>query len=176
MSDARFEYALRFVLKWEGGPVDHPADPGGRTNYGVTQAVYDNYRNTRGLPRRDVFVIDSDEVRDIYLNGYWRPAGCGMLPEPLDVIQFDTAVQRGNVKAKKMLQAALGVDPDGIIGPATMQALHEEIAAGTIESVAQVYIDMRADHYRRRVAENASQSVFLKGWMNRLGDLERVIA
>jgi lysozyme family protein len=48
MPSAAFEAALPFVLRWEGGFVDHPNDPGGRTNQGVTQKVYDDWRRRQG--------------------------------------------------------------------------------------------------------------------------------
>ena len=52
MPSAAFEASLPFVLRWEGGFVDHPNDPGGRTNKGVTQKVYDAWRKRQGLPVR----------------------------------------------------------------------------------------------------------------------------
>src|SRR3954469_9591146 len=63
--------ALRFVLRWEGGFVDHPDDPGGRTNCGVTQNVYDAWRARQGSPQQDVKLIADAEVHAIYASDYW---------------------------------------------------------------------------------------------------------
>src|SRR5215467_3818504 len=91
MPSAAFEAALPFVLRWEGGFVDHPNDPGGRTNQGVTQKVYDAWRRRQGLPQRDVKMIEHDEVLAIYESGYWIPPRCDLLEAQLDLVQFDTA-------------------------------------------------------------------------------------
>ena len=73
MADAALDDALKFVLRWEGGFVDHPNDPGGRTNKGVTQKVYDSWRQRQGQPVRDVKAIDDAEVISIYRGDYWVP-------------------------------------------------------------------------------------------------------
>jgi lysozyme family protein len=73
MPSAAFEASLPFVLRWEGGFVDHPNDPGGRTNKGVTQRVYDAWRKRQGLPVRDVKRLDDTELHRIYESGYWIP-------------------------------------------------------------------------------------------------------
>src|SRR5215212_9684838 len=95
MPSAAFQASLPFILRWEGGYVNHPADPGGATNKGVTQRVYDDWRVRRGMPARDVRQIMDDEVHAIYEAGYWTPPHCDLLPRPLDLVQFDTAVNMG---------------------------------------------------------------------------------
>ena len=92
MPSTAFEAALPFVLRWEGGFVDHPNDPGGRTNKGVTQKVYDAWRRRQGLPQRDVKMIEHNEVLAIYEGGYWIPPRCDLLERQLDLVHFDTAV------------------------------------------------------------------------------------
>ena len=72
MPSAAFQASLPFILRWEGGYVNHPADPGGATNKGVTQRVYDDWRVRRGMPARDVRQITDGEVHAIYEAGYWR--------------------------------------------------------------------------------------------------------
>ena len=75
MPTPAFRAALPFVLRWEGGFVHHPDDPGGATNQGVTQRVYDAWRAGEGLGQRSVRLIDDDEVRAIYETGYWLHEG-----------------------------------------------------------------------------------------------------
>jgi len=119
MPPSRLDAALPFVLRWEGGFVDHPDDPGGRTNQGVTQAVYDAWRARRSLPQRDVKSIEDDEVRSLYETDYWIPPRCPVLPPELDLAQFDTAVNMGVRRAVRLLQTALGCAVDGVFGDET---------------------------------------------------------
>jgi lysozyme family protein len=62
-----FAAALPFILRWEGGFVDDPDDRGGRTNKGVTQAVYQAWRADQGLPGQDVRQINDQEVASIWI-------------------------------------------------------------------------------------------------------------
>ena len=75
MSD--FERALEFTLRWEGGKVDDPHDHGGRTNRGITQRTYDGWRSDHDLPARDVYLLEEDELQDIYRTLYWWVAKGG---------------------------------------------------------------------------------------------------
>lgn len=171
MTAAPFDAALPFVLRWEGGFLDHPADPGGATNRGVTQAVYDVWRAGRGLAARSVAWLDETELRAIYEGNYWRPAGCAHLARRLDLAQFDAAVNLGVGRAVRMLQAQLGCGVDGDFGPRTREA-----AAGCdVASVLAGCCAAREAYYRRLAAERAQLRVFLKGWLNRLNALRREI-
>lgn len=116
MPSAAFAQSIPFVLRWEGGFVDHPADPGGRTNKGVTQKVYDRWRARQGLAPRDVKFIDEAEVHAIYETDYWLPPRCDLLSRPLDLVQFDTAVNMGVGRAVRLLQQCVGCDPTAISG------------------------------------------------------------
>ena len=89
-----FAQSLPFVLRWEGGFVDDPDDPGGRTNKGVTQAVYKAWRAGEGLAPRDVAQIEDAEVAAIYERDYWRRAQACTLPRKLDLVQFDREFDR----------------------------------------------------------------------------------
>ncbi|RTH00928.1 hypothetical protein CSW50_10075 [Thermus scotoductus] len=106
-----FERALAFVLRWEGGYSDHPDDPGGATNYGITQATYDAWRKRQGLPTRPVREISMDEVRAIYRTRYWDPlpARYAEKDPPLALALFDYAVNSGLGAARRAL-AAVGED------------------------------------------------------------------
>ena len=162
-----FEAALNFVLRWEGGFVDHPADPGGRTNRGVTQKTYNAWRAVQGLPERDVKLIDDADVHAVYESGYWRPPRCDLLDRPLDLVHLDTAVNMGPGRAVRFLQQAVGCGVDGGFGPATQRAVSECRPSDTLDT----YCNIRENFYRQIVARKPEQSVFLKGWMNRLNSL-----
>ena len=166
-----FETALPFVLRWEGGFVDHPNDPGGRTNRGVTQRVYDDWRRRQGLMPRDVKLIDDEEVQRIYETGYWFPPRCDLLARQLDLVHFDTAVNMGAGRAVRFLQRAVGTGIDGDFGPATCSAVSRCDVAATIIQ----YCDTREAYYRELAERRPELSVFLKGWLNRLNALRHEV-
>lgn len=171
MSNPAFEASLPFILRWEGGFVDHPNDPGGRTNKGVTQKVYDQWRKNRGQPPRDVKFIDNSEVGEIYRSNYWVPPRCDLLESQLDLVQFDTAVNMGVGRAVRFLQQAVGCGVDGDFGPATEKAVASCDAGVTIAK----YCDVREAFYRNLAQTKPKLKVFLKGWLNRLGALRHEV-
>lgn len=169
MSADTLDDALKFVLRWEGGFVDHPNDPGGRTNKGVTQKVYDGWRSRQGQAPRDVKDIDDGEVIAIYRGDYWVPPRCDLLHSPLDLVQFDTAVNMGVGRAVRFLQATVGCEADGDFGPGTERA----VANCDLGQTVAAYCRRREDFYRGLVAKKPKLGVFLKGWLNRLNALRK---
>ncbi len=97
--EGNFQPALDGVLKSEGGKIDNPKDLGGRTNQGVTQRVYDNFRRMNGDEPRDVFDMEPHERDGIYRR-YWDAIGGDHLPAGLDYEAFDTAVNMGRKKGE----------------------------------------------------------------------------
>ena len=87
-----YAQALKQVLKYEGGYVDHPKDPGGPTNKGVTQAVYDSWRKSQNFSTQSVRAIADSEVAAIYKNLYWDRVSGDNLPDGVDFAVFDYAV------------------------------------------------------------------------------------
>ena len=164
MTTSAFQAALPFVLRWEGGYVHHPDDPGGATNQGVTQRVYDAWRAGEGLGKRSVRLVEDDEVRAIYETGYWLPPRCDALRSSLDLVQFDTAVNMGVGRAVRFLQASVGCPVDGQFGSVTQGAAAECDLASTITA----YCNAREEYYRTLVQKRPNLGVFLKGWLNRL--------
>jgi lysozyme family protein len=157
-----FERCLAFVLAQEGGFVDHPKDPGGPTNQGITQRTLDRWNMVHGRPRKDVAAISQDEVISIYREWYWTPAGCPGLEPPLDLILFDTAVNLGVVPAVRLLQRAVWAEEDGIVGPETLGAARR----WNPEHVAMTVLTMRRQHYIEK-----RRSPFLAGWLKRVDRL-----
>lgn len=171
MPSAAFAAALPFVLRWEGGYVNHPNDPGGATNKGVTQKVYDRWRQGQDLPARDVRLLEDAEMAAIYETGYWTPPRCDLLQRQLDLLQFDTAVNMGPKRAVTFLQQSLGCAADGAFGSATRAAVGQcDLGAVVIR-----YCETREAFYRQRVAQRPDQGVFLKGWLNRLNALRQEV-
>ena len=89
---SEFDALIGPLLQREGGYVDHKADRGGATNYGITQRVYSDWSNTTG---RDVRAMQKGEAVKIYFDLYWKPAKCDQLPEQIREIHFDSAVNHG---------------------------------------------------------------------------------
>lgn len=160
-----FKLALTPVLAHEGGYVNHPRDPGGPTNFGVTQRVYDAYRQRKGQDPRTVKLIEKAEVEAIYKAGYWDKVNGDAMPPGVGYVLFDYAVNSGPSRAIKALQAALGVTPDGTIGNMTMDALethgdHDALIAD---------ICARRLAFMRRLS---TWSTFGKGWSRRVADVQ----
>lgn len=160
MASQSYDAALAFVLQFEGGYVNDPHDPGGPTNKGVTQRVYDGYRKRTGHPPRSVQKIDEAELQAIYRRQYWDAVRGDDLPRGVDLVVFDCAVNSGPVRAAKLLQAALGVPADGTIGEATLAAARSTLAADVIRKVCasrQAFLETLATFGR-----------FGKGWTRRV--------
>jgi lysozyme family protein len=155
-----FPPSLEHVLTWEGGYVNHPADPGGATNRGVTQNTYDAYRLGRGLARRSVRRITASEVADVYWRGYWMTVDACALPAGVDLCTFDAAVHSGPTQAVKWLQRALVVEADGIVGPVTLKA------ARTLD--AEATINRMCDDRMRMLKRLKTWGTFGRGWTIRV--------
>jgi len=133
-----FGPSLAAVLIHEGGYVNDPQDPGGATNKGVTQAVYDDWRTSHGLVHQSVRLIDPPELEAIYRKRYWDFIRGDQLPAGVDYCVFDFAVNSGVNRASRYLQRAAGVAEDGQIGPMTIAAVGAKPASGLIGMVCDL--------------------------------------
>lgn len=157
-----YRRALRFVLKREGGYVNHPNDPGGHTNMGVTLATFTSWRRSRGEPDPtvdDLKALTHEEAFDLYRAMYWDAVKGDSLPEPVAHLLFDMAVNAGPARAIKLLQEALGVTADGVIGPQTMAA----VEGADVDELVQEYSVQRLLYYATR----PHMPTFGKGWFRR---------
>lgn len=159
--------ALVFTLKWEGGFSNHPLDPGGATNYGIIQSRYDQYRKSKGLATQSVKLISKAEYEEIYDVYYWDPVRAQYVSGPLGLALFDTAVNLGVGGCISRLQASLKVP---ITGRWT-QAISDKIHSADQTAVAINICKLRVAKRYARVRQNATQKVFLRGWLNRDNDL-----
>lgn len=155
-----FTRSLEAVLKEEGGYSNHPKDPGGATNLGVTQRVYDAWLKNNGKAPRSVREITRAEVESIYYQQYWLAARGDQLPDGVDLAMFDYAVNSGPSRAIKDLQRALGVKVDGLIGNVTLAAV---AAADPIKLVHDI-LDTRV----RFLKGLSAWSTFGRGWSIRV--------
>lgn len=103
-----YENCLAITLKWEGGDVNHPADPGGKTRWGITQATYNHWRKSKGKRTRSVFLMTRDEMLAIYKKNYWDVVNGDNLAPGVDLAVYDFGVNSGPARAKRYLRSVLG--------------------------------------------------------------------
>lgn len=152
------------ILEREGGFVDHKNDRGGPTNYGITQRVYREWKGADA----DVKNITKSEASQIYLEYYWKPSKAELLPESIRDIHMDAAVNHGVSRANKLLQAAAGVDQDGVVGNKTLEAVNEMDA----RLLKCRYIAARYAFYGQIILRDRSQTAFIAGWMARMKEFD----
>lgn len=157
-----FDTALQFVLGFEGGYSNHPRDPGGSTNLGVTQATLDAHRRVHpdwNLPA-DVRNLTKAQAARIYRVSYWEPVRGDDLPPAVALLVFDSAVNQGVSRASRLLQEALGVQMDGKVGPVTVKAARDASQMTLIREIAVG----RALAY----VATGNMATFGRGWFRRL--------
>lgn len=158
--------ALDYLLAEEGGWSNHKADKGGATMYGVTQAVYDQYRRGLKVPIQTVGKITKEEARSLYDILYWRAARCDRLPWPISYLVFDAAVNSGVSRGVRWMQAGLGLKSDGKVGPNTVAKAQQAVQTGDGQALLAI-VDQRVQFLASLVKRSPSQSVFLLGWWRR---------
>ena len=150
-----FDEAFSKLLGLEGGYSDHKADPGGKTQYGITEAVARAHGFTA-----DMRTLTRDEAKRIYRADYWEPIRADDLPQQVRFDVFDGAVNSGVKQSVKWLQRAAGVTDDGIVGPKTLAAVH----ALAPDRVAKRY----NGHRLRFMKDLKNWPSFSRGWADRI--------
>jgi lysozyme family protein len=146
-----FDACFERLLGHEGGLVDHAADPGGLTKYGISQRSY---------PGEDIRGMTVGRAQTIYRRDYWGPAGCDAVPEAIKFDLFDMAVNAGVRTAVRCLQRAAGADADGILGPRTLLA---------VQSMPATRLLARFNGSRlAALTELPTWPAFGKGWCRRI--------
>jgi lysozyme family protein len=155
--------SFRLMLASEGGFSNHPSDPGGMTNLGVTKATWENWVG-RESDEAEMRGLTPEKVEPLYKKKYWDAVRGDELPMGLDYLMFDFAVNAGAGRAIKTLQTAVGVTPDGGFGPMTMAAVQAVDPVDLIERFSQA----KEDFYRSLT----TFATFGKGWLNRVADVK----
>jgi lysozyme family protein len=163
----RFTLCLEHVLEREGGYADHPSDPGGATNLGITRKTLAAWRKISpwwALPKSEVQGLRRAEAADIYRALYWERCRAGELPAGLDLAVFDFAVNSGPARAVKALQAALKVKADGFAGPITLDAVRLRVASEGAAGLIVALCGGRLGFLQRL----ATWATFGRGWSRRV--------
>jgi lysozyme family protein len=153
-----FANCLEMLLKHEGGYVNHPKDPGGETNLGVTRKVWEQWIG-KPAGKDAMKKLTVADVAPLYKKLYWDKVKGDDLPSGVDWAVFDWAVNSGTGRAAKALQKIVGVEPDGGIGAATVAAVKKADPATVIKKLAL----MRENFYRNL----PTFGTFGRGWLRR---------
>lgn len=156
-----FDNCLKEVLKHEGGFVNHPKDPGGMTNLGVTKKVWEEWMMPQPVTEADMRALTPELVAPLYKNRYWNVCRCDDLPAGVDYVVFDIAVNSGTGRAAKFLQSAVGATPDGSIGPNTITIVRRT------ELSPKELINIICDRRELFWKSLSTFSTFGKGWLRR---------
>jgi lysozyme family protein len=148
-----FDRAFAELMKHEGGYVNHPDDPGGETNFGITKVVAEKHGYKGSM--KDLPV---STAKHIYKVDYWDKIRADLLPANLRFHVFDAAVNSGVGQAIKWLQSAAGVDADGVIGSKTISASSSVSAAKYSATRLRFMTNLKA------------WPTFGKGWARRIAD------
>lgn len=162
-----FDFCLHEVLKHEGGFVNHPKDPGGMTNLGVTKQTYEDWIG-HPVTEKIMRALTVAQVRTLYKAKYWDVVKGDELPTGLDLCVFDFAVNAGPNRAARYLQRLVGAKEDGQIGPHTLSLVSAHTKAVGRDRAVMTYQDARRDYYKLL----KTFPTFGKGWLRRVREVE----
>ena len=160
-----YDKCLKTILHHEGGYVNHPEDPGGETNLGVTKRVYQEWGGTK-----DMKDLTFDDVAPIYKKNYWDKMKCDDLPSGLDLCVFDFGVNAGPGRAAKYLQTLIGTVADGGIGPNTLAKLKEYTDKTGVKETITNYQNDRQSYYEKL----STFKTFGRGWTRRVEETTKL--
>ena len=164
----KFDKAMEFTLRWEGGLSDHSSDPGGLTNFGIAQ---------RSHPDVDIRNLTEEGAKEIYREDYWDKIHGDDLAPAVALAVMDYAVNSGTSRSAKTLQKVVGAGQDGAIGPNTLKKVAAAVERDGEHAVAQAIVMERVGFLCRLVKNKPVMIVFLHGWMKRthscMGEVSR---
>ena len=163
-----------FILKWEGGFVNHPKDPGGATNRGVTIAVWKAQGYDKDgdgdIDVADLKLITPADATKILKSNYWNRWFADQIQSQAVANTLVDWVWGSGAWGIRIPQRILGVKDDGIVGYVTLNALNKAIKEDKAGFLKKLY-DARFKYLKDIVKSNPKLSVFLEGWNNRMNDL-----
>lgn len=187
-----FNIAHKFTAKWEGGESDHPDDGGGLTKYGVSLKFLGGLSGTQSnrdvlermgirlpITRQVIYDLTRDQAASLFRWQFWDKLKLSLIPLRPAVVLYDAAVNSGPAQSVKLAQRGYNscvtygqpLMVDGIMGPATRAAMQ----LADTDKCLSAMLDAREKFFQTIVANNPSQQVFLRGWINRVDDLRRYV-
>lgn len=157
MTMMTFERAVEFVLRFEGEHSDDPHDSGGDTWFGISRRAY---------PRLEPWPPTREQAIELYRQDYWTPCKCSSLPAPIALLVFDSAVNQGPAAAIRLLQKALNVRADGVIGNETLSAIQRS----SLRLLVAEFVARRAFQY----SLHPQVGRFGLGWFRRLASCHQL--
>ena len=158
-----FDFAMRLLMRHEGGFVNHPSDPGGMTNLGVTKAVWDAHTG-KDASEADMRALTQVAVQPVYKARYWDAIHGDDLPHGVDYCLFDCAVNSGPGRAVKLAQYVLHQKVDGSLGHKTLAAINAADPVEFIEDYSQRRLDF--------LKSLPTWPTFGTGWGKRVSEVE----
>jgi lysozyme family protein len=158
-----FDSALSAVLHHEGGFVNHPSDPGGMTNLGCTKKVWEEWVG-HDVDEKAMRALTPADVAPLYKAKYWDRVKGDDLPDGVDYVVFDAAINSGPGRAAKWLQQAVGATADGAIGPGTLKAVSDMSAQEIVEKYQQIRLEF--------LQALPTWGTFGKGWGRRVAEAQ----
>ncbi len=158
----KFSEALEVILHHEGGYVNHPKDPGGETNLGVTKRVYEDFGGEKEMKE-----LVKEDVEPIYKKNYWDRVKGDDLPEGLDLCIFDFAVNAGPGRAAKFIQRLVNTTVDGGIGPNTLKCINDHVEKYGVSTTIDQYQSARHNYYQGL----STFETFGRGWTRRVDEV-----
>jgi lysozyme family protein len=160
--NTNFDKSLAELLKHEGGFVNHPSDPGGATNLGVTQAVWEDWID-RAVSEENIKALTPAKVAPLYRELYWDRIKGDKLPAGVDYVVFDAAVNSGVSRAAKWLQTTVAAVADGAIGEQTLKLV--------LLTNPQMLIDKYSANRLEFLKGRSTWPTFGKGWERRVEEV-----
>lgn len=148
-SKSRFDEFMKQIFAEEGGYVNNANDKGKATNFGITQATLDNYNKKNSLPEEDVKDITQEKAKQIYYQEYYKKNKLDEISDPRAAyFYFDSYIHGWSKAGENRRKGNVNIDS---------------------------LIDLKKQYYENIVKKDASQSVFLEGWMGRLERLKQML-
>jgi len=167
INKGNFDRAINKMLNLEGGKTYEKSDRGGKTNLGITQRTYNDWKDSIKQPRADVFNITVEEAKEIYKQNYWNIIKGSKLPHSIAQAILSMALTDGPQDAIRHTQKILGIPPTGTMGPITMKAIWSAAKQKGESKITNYIVDKQIQRYQ----SDEQAKTYGKGWTNRAESL-----